>query len=133
MSDTPNKLQIFSVHHRVYPTDPEVYYFKVFVDVPSSIRGVVLDRLLLKTAKMRVFYGFNPSTDEICEYFKLGPLTERDMQKIRTSDGMTRLWQGAFFTKTWLVNGEEIPVSAKCDLNPEELTREAKKYKGLLF
>ena len=128
MSDTTNKLNIFSVHH--YPKDP-TSYFKVFVDVPSSIRAAVLDRLLMKTAKMRVFYGVN-SDDEICEYIKVGPLTERDMQKLR-QDKMTRLWQGAFFTKTWLIHGEELPVTAKCDLNPVELTNEAMRYKGLLY
>jgi hypothetical protein len=131
MSDTANKLNIFSVHHKHYPTDPEIWYFKVFVDVPSSIRAVVLDRLLMKAAKMRVFYGVSPK-EEICEYIKVGPLTERDMQKIR-QDKMTRLWQGTFFTKTWLVNGVEIPVAAKCDLNPEVLTEVAKSYKGVLY
>ena len=132
MSDTANKLNIFSVHH--YDRAPDIGktgYFKVFVDVPSSIRAVVFDRLLMHTAKMRVFYGVNPQ-EEICEYIKVGPLTERDMQKIR-QDKMTRLWQGAFFTKTWLVNGVEVPVAAKCDLNPEVLTEVAKSYKGVLY
>ena len=130
MSDTPNKLNIFSVHHYDKASNDTGYY-KVFVDVPSSIRAVVLDRILMKTARMRVFYGVNPQ-EEICEYIKVGPLTERDMQKIR-QDKMTRLWQGAFFTKTWLVNGVEIPVAAKCDLNPETLTEVAKSYKGVLY
>jgi hypothetical protein len=131
MSDMPNKINVFSVHHRVYPTDPEVYYFKVFIDVPPSIRAPVLDRLLLKAAGIRIFYGYKP-TGEVVEFVNDGPLREFGMRKVR-STGVTRLFHGTFFTKTWLVNGEEVPVTEKIDLNPEELTKKAMEYKGLLY
>ena len=109
----------------------EKYYFRNFVEVPSSVSAPVLDRLILKTAGFRVFYGFNPKLGEVFEFMKHGPLRSFDMTKVN-SKGVTKLFQGAFFTKSFIVDGKEYPVTEKIDLDPEAMTKEAEKWRGLL-
>jgi hypothetical protein len=109
----------------------EKYYFRNFVEVPSTISAPVLDRLILKTGGFRVFYGFNPKLGEVFEFMKHGPLRGFDMTKIN-GKGVTKLFQGSFFTKSFIVDGKEYPVTEKIDLDPEAMNKEAEKWRGLL-
>lgn len=123
---TPSK-GIYDVYH----CSTGVYAMsKAHIDVPVTINAAVFDRLLMKGAGVRPFYGYNPKTNEVIAFTKTGPIRQKDLTKIANL-GVTRVFQSAFFTKQWVVDGQLIPVTEDIDLSPEATTNLAMKYRGL--